>query len=91
MTSRRVRAAPGAVDKPAHKPVDISGMASVWGVDKLEQAGLFRVLKQLVHHCAVSTQQWRTDLSVGSKPVFMRLSRLLHISTDHNIQSTTIS
>ncbi len=83
------------VDNCMHKPVHRHCMKSVSGselpVNKLEQLGVISLMRQTIPTRARQTRHRSTAFAVAANALSMRISALIHIFTDYNIQSTTIS
>jgi hypothetical protein len=60
-------------------------------VDRLEQASCPGTWLQTIPTRAMPTMLSHTDYAGAANALSMRVSRLIHIFTDYNIQSTTIS
>lgn len=66
------------------------GQAWALAVDPLEQVALFRGALQSVPTRASQPDQSYTDFANPVQPGLVRLARLFHISTDYNIELTTV-
>jgi hypothetical protein len=66
------------------------GQAWALAVGPLEQATLMHETLQSVPTRAIKSAQWSTDFTNPVQPGLVRVARLFHISTDHNIELTTV-
>jgi hypothetical protein len=66
------------------------GQAWALAVGPLEQATLLHEALQSVPTRAIKSTEWSTDFTNPVLPSLVRLSRLFHISTDYNIELTTV-
>lgn len=66
------------------------GQTWALAVGQLEQATLLHEALQSVPTRAIKSAQWSTDFAYPVQPGLVRVARLFHISTDHNIELTTV-